>query len=59
LHLHPEFAFLGATLGVDVKPIEIKPGAPLDLRYGAALWDGEIDRSQVEAMYQKWAALEP
>ena len=59
LHIHPGFAFLGATLGVDVKPIEVKPGRPLDLRYGAALWDGETDRGRVEAMYQKWVELEP
>jgi hypothetical protein len=59
LHIHPGFAFLGATLGVDVKPIEVKPGAALDLRFGAALWDGEIDRGRVEVMYQKWVELEP
>ena len=59
LHIHPGFAFLGATLALDVKPIELQPGVPLDLRYGAAHWDGEVDRSRVEAMYQKWVELEP
>ena len=59
LHIHPEFAFLGATLALDVKPIELQPGVPLDLRFGVALWDGEVDRARVEAMYQRWVELEP
>ncbi len=50
-HIHPGFVCLGATLGLDVKPIEVQPGAPLDLRFGAALWDGDIDRGRVQAMY--------
>ncbi len=59
LHILRGFAFLTAALGVDQKPIEVKPGAPLDLRFGVALWDGEVDKGRVEAMYQKWVELEP
>jgi hypothetical protein len=59
LHIPGMFAFLTGALGVDRKPIEVKPGAPLDLRFGVALWDGEIDKGRVEAMYQKWVELEP
>ncbi len=57
LHIRPGFAYLGASLG-GRNLIEVKPGAPLDLRFGIALWDGEVDKGRVEAMYQKWVELE-
>ena len=59
LHIAGGFAFLTGAMNVDQKPIEVKPGAPLDLRFGIALWDGEIDAGRVEAVYQKWVELEP
>ena len=59
LHILNGFAFLTGALGVDQKPIEVKPGTPLDLRFGIALWDGEVDKDRVEAVYQKWVELEP
>ncbi len=57
LHIRPGFAYLGASLG-GRNLIEVKPGTPLDLRFGIALWDGEVDKGRVEAMYQKWVELE-
>ena len=57
LHIRPGFAYLGASLG-GRNLIEVKPGATLDLRFGIALWDGEVDKGRVEAMYQKWVELE-
>ena len=59
LQIHPTFAFLAASLNLDRKPMEIKPGTPLDLRFGIALWDGAVNKGRVEAMYQKWVELEP
>jgi hypothetical protein len=59
LHIPGGFAFLTGAMGVDRKPIELRPGAPLDLRFGIALWDGETERNRVEAVYQKWLEFEP
>ncbi len=59
LHIKGGFAFLTGALNVDKKPIAVRPGAPLDLRFGIALWDGAVDKDRVEAVYQKWVELEP
>jgi len=53
------FAYLGATLNFWKEPMELNAGQVLDLRYGVALWDGEIERGQVESLYQKWIELQP
>jgi hypothetical protein len=53
------FAYLGATLHLKKEPLELHAAEPLDLRYGVALWDGEIDAAQVEALYRKWTKMEP
>jgi hypothetical protein len=37
------------------KPYELKAEKPLVLRYGAALWDGQADRKEIEAVYQFWS----
>jgi hypothetical protein len=36
----------------------LKAGEKLDLRYGVALWDGEVTAEQVEALYGKWRELQ-
>jgi len=51
------FAYLSATLNLWKDPLVLKPGAPLDLCYGVALWDGTIDAPQVEKMYQRWLSI--
>jgi len=53
------FAYLSATLNLWKQPLEIPPRESLDLRYGVAVWDGQIDSQGVEALYRKWLALEP
>jgi hypothetical protein len=52
------FAYLSVTLNVWKQPIELAPDADLDLRYGVALWDGEIAPDQVEKLYSQWKRLE-
>ncbi len=50
------FAYQCATLNLWKEPLVLEQGHPLDLRYGVALWDGEVEAAAVEAMYQQWAA---
>ena len=51
------FAYLSATLNAAKEPITVKADKPLDLCYGVALWDGQVDRATVEKLYQRWLAL--
>jgi hypothetical protein len=39
------------------EPITVKAGEPLELSYGVALWDGEVDKAAVEKIYQRWLAF--
>jgi hypothetical protein len=48
------FAYQSATLNLWKEPLVLQQGHPLDLRYGVALWDGQIEPAVVEAMYQQW-----
>lgn len=52
------FAYLSATLNLWKEPLELAAEDTLVLRYGAALWDGRIEASQIEAVYQRWLAAE-
>ena len=52
------FSYQSATLNLWKEPLVLKPGQPLDLRYGVALWDGQTDPAAVEALYQQWVAGE-
>jgi hypothetical protein len=49
------FAYLAATLNLWKEPITLGSGAPLDLVYGVALWDGTIPPVEIEALYRRWA----
>jgi hypothetical protein len=51
------FTYLSATLDQWRKPITVEAGKPLNLCYGVALWDGEVDRATVEKLYQRWLSL--
>jgi hypothetical protein len=51
------FAYLSATLNVWKEPLAVKAGKPLELSYGVALWDGEVDKATVEKLYQRWLKL--
>lgn len=51
------FAYLSATLDLYRKTLTIPAGRPLELCYGVALWDGEVEPSRVEELYRKWLKL--
>ena len=55
--MNKPFAYVAATLGLGLEPLELKAGQPLELCYGVALWDGEAASAQVDALYQRWLAL--
>lgn len=55
--MSPPFAYLAATLNLWKQPLTLKAGDTLALRYGVALWDGEVEPAQVEALYQRWLKL--
>lgn len=48
------FSYLSSTLNLWKEPFILKSGQPLELRYGVAAWDGKIDASAIEKVYQKW-----
>lgn len=50
------FAYLSATINLWREPLDVTPDQPLVLRYGAALWDGEITE-EIDAAQQRWLAL--
>jgi hypothetical protein len=54
-HMTDPFAYLSATIGLADKPYKIKAEKPLLLRYGAALWDGEVGPEKIEAVYRLWS----
>ncbi len=53
-HMSEPFAYLSATIGLADRPYQILAGKPLQLKYGAALWDSEKTTDEIEAAYQKW-----
>ena len=48
------FAYLSATRNEWKEPLVVKADKPLELTYGVALWDGEVDKATVERLYQRW-----
>jgi hypothetical protein len=46
------FAYQSATLNLWKEPFALK--APLELRYGVAVWDGEQPAEQIEQLYRRW-----
>jgi hypothetical protein len=53
------FAYLAATINLCKEPLDLQQEIPLELRYGVAAWDGEIEPAQVEMLYRKWVSLQP
>ena len=47
------FAYLSTTLNWN-EPLQLKAGAPLDLCYGVAVWDGKMDADQIDQAFQSW-----
>jgi len=55
--MYDAFAYLSATINLFREPLTVKADQPLDLRYGLAVWDGKVDRQQVEKACQHWLQL--
>jgi hypothetical protein len=51
------FAYLSATLELEKEPLEVAAAKPLEVRYGVALWDGEVPAKVVARVYQAWLEL--
>ncbi len=49
------FAYLAATLNLWKEPLPLMGGAPMNLVYGVAVWDGTVEPAQVDALYRRWA----
>jgi hypothetical protein len=48
------FAYLSATLALHKESLKIAATEPLVLRYGVALWDGQVSPEQIEKAYSRW-----
>jgi hypothetical protein len=55
--MNTPFAYISATLNEWKQPLTVRAGHPLNLCYGVALWDGEVDKATVEKLYQRWVEL--
>ena len=53
--LEKGFAYLAATLDLSKRPLIVEAGKPLELRYGVALWDGQVSKDQIHAIYREFA----
>ncbi|MBN2593331.1 MAG: PmoA family protein [Sedimentisphaerales bacterium] len=48
------FVYLAATLNLHKEPLAVNSETPLVLRYAVAVWDGRVDKSKIEQVYQRW-----
>ncbi len=51
------FSYVSATLNLSKEPMTLKAGTPLNLCYGVAVWDGQIEAAQIEKLYQRWSEI--
>jgi hypothetical protein len=51
------FAYLSATRNEWKEPLLLNADKPLELTYGVALWDGEVEKQTVEKLYRRWLQL--
>lgn len=51
------FAYISTTLNLLKEPFQLKAGEPLNLCYGVAVWDGQIDAAQVDQACRQWQEL--
>ena len=54
--MHIPFAYLSATMNYWKEPLKMKGEAPMVLRYGVALLDGEAAPEKVESLYRRWVS---
>jgi hypothetical protein len=50
------FAYLSATMNLTEK-MTISRDQPLKAKYGVAVWDGTVDKAEIERVYQAWRVL--
>ncbi len=48
------FAYLAATLNLWKEPVIVRVGDSLELTYGIALWDGEVEPATIGQLYRHW-----
>ena len=48
------FAYLSATMNLHREPLKIASAEPLELHYAVALWDGQVEDSQIDRLYRRW-----
>ena len=48
------FAYLSATLNLYRETLEIPSGKPLVLQYAVVVWDGRVDKAQIQKVYDWW-----
>jgi len=48
------FAYLSATMNLHRQPLKINTDEPLVLRYGVAVWDGQVENNRIDRLYLKW-----
>ncbi|MCX5639039.1 MAG: PmoA family protein [Planctomycetota bacterium] len=49
------FAYLSATLGLHKEQLKVTASKPLVVRYGVAVWDGQVQPEQIDKLYKRWA----
>ena len=49
------FAYLAVTLDLSKRPLVVEAGKPLELRYGVALWDGQVSKDQIDAVFNQFS----
>jgi hypothetical protein len=52
--MNTAFSYMSATLNLSREPFDLQQGKSLTLVYGVALWDGKVDRLEVERTYRLW-----
>jgi len=48
------FAYLSATMNLHREPLKINADEPLVLRYGVAVWDGQIENNRIDRRCRRW-----
>lgn len=49
------FAYLSVTLGLHKEQLKVTASKPLVVRYGVAMWDGQVQPEQIDKLYKLWA----
>jgi hypothetical protein len=49
------FAYLAATMNLWKDPLTMTAKEPLEVWYGLAVWDGQVDNARIEKLRKQWA----